>query len=205
MKRWGPISTSGSRPTRRPAASTTRRSSRRRPSANTPTHSRCQVQARKGARRRDPACTASQASGPTASRLSSISIFTGSEVRCAGGVDGFCVIRAARPFPPGILALGHGLVHGRPEIVAQVVTELLAHLLHEARDAPGIVLVEVARGSRAGQGLEASVLALDGREPRHQAREGRAAATRTGGRGGRGKRADQQADAATAVAAFVLV
>src|SRR4030095_9551952 len=61
------------------------------------------------------------------------------------------------PPPPSRLALRHRLVHCQLEVVAQVVPELPAHLLHEAGHARRIVLVEIpeARGlgerTRAGR------------------------------------------------------
>src|SRR5262245_11487474 len=161
MRRPGAISMSGSSATTWPMPSVTRRTSRRRPSPNARTHSDCQVQARNGERSREAPCRASQAEAPTASRLSWISIFTGSQFRCASGVCGFGGAGAPVPLAVRGLALGHGLVHRGLEVLAQVVAKLLSHLLHQAGDAGGIVLVEITERGGIGERLEPGVLALD--------------------------------------------
>src|SRR5687767_14741517 len=58
----------------------------------------------------------------------------------AGRLDGFL----GGPFPAVTFTFGHRLVDGRFEVVAKVIAEFLAHLLHEAGHAAGIVLVEIA-------------------------------------------------------------
>ena len=79
--------------------------------------------------------------------------------------------------------LVHRLVHGALEVVAEVVPELLAHLLHEATDAGRVVLVEVAEVAGIAQRVQALVFRPDAGEPRHQPGQGGASAARTGGRG----------------------
>src|SRR5262245_21672710 len=101
--------------------------------------------------------------------------------------------------------LTHGLVHGAFEVVAQVLAELPSHLLHEAAHAGRIVLVEVAEAARVAQGLQPLVLRLDAREARHDARQRRAAALRTGGRGGCRGAQDEETHPPSTAMAVVLV
>src|SRR5882724_539426 len=201
----------------RPSASRTYRTSRRRPSANTAAQLACHVHPRKGQRRRAAPATASQAEASAASRRSAHSTFTGSPrtrtscgfalpsqfLRRAGGARGF-IIRRRRALA-AITGLGHRLVDGGVEVVTELVAEFLAHLLHEARDARRIVLVEITRSPALRQRLEPRLLRLHGGEARHQPAQRRRAAARTRGGLGRGEAADEQAHAAPAVVALVLV
>src|SRR5438105_10615482 len=202
----------------RPSASRTYRTSRRRPSANTAAQWVCHVQPRKGQRRRAAPATASQAEASAGSRRSAHSTFTGSPrtrtscgfalpsqfLRRAGGARGFITGRR-RALGAAVTGLGHRLVDGGVEVVTQLVAEFLAHLLHEARDAGRIVLVEVTRSPALRQRLEPRLLRLHGGEARHQPTQRRRAAARTRGGLGRGEAADEQAHAAPAVVALVLV
>src|SRR5947208_8997218 len=203
----------------RPSASRTYRTSRRRPSANTAAQLACHVHPRKGQRRRAAPATASQAEASAGSRRSAHSTFTGSPrtrtscgfalpssqiLRRAGGARGF-IIRRRRALAAAVTGLGHRLVDGGVEVVTELVAEFLAHLLHEARDARRIVLVEVTRSPALRQRLEPRLLRLHGGEARHQPAQPRRAAARTRGGLGRGEAADEQAHAAPAVVALVLV
>src|SRR6266446_6793839 len=122
-------------------------------------------------------------------------------LRRAGGARGF-IIRRRRALA-AITGLGHRLVDGGVEVVTELVAEFLAHLLHEARDARRIVLVEITRSPALRQRLEPRLLRLHGGEARHQPAQRRRAAARTRGGLGRREAADEQAHAAPAVVALV--
>src|SRR5256885_6646600 len=160
----------------RPSASRTYRTSRRRPSANTAAQLACHVHPRKGQRRRAAPATLSQAAASAGSRRSAHSIFTGSprtrtscgfalpsQVRRVGGARRF-ITHWRRVLAAAVTGLGHRLVDGGVEVVTQLVAEFLAHLLHEARDARRIVLVEVTRSAALRQRLEPRLLRLHGGE-----------------------------------------
>src|SRR5438874_2232012 len=100
----------------------------------------CQIHDRNGERNRAPAWSRSHAVAPTASRRSASSTFTGKPSEVFGrarGVQGFGrPLGGARRAPR--VALRERLVHGGLEVVAEVVAELLSHLLHEGGALPGV-------------------------------------------------------------------
>src|SRR2546428_634335 len=103
------------------------------------------------------------------------------------------------------LALAERLVHRRLEVVAEVVAEFPAHLLHEPGRARGVVLVEIAEVRRVRERFQARLLRFHGGEARHHAAQAGSVTARAGRRRGRGGTKDEQADPVPTVMTLVLV
>src|SRR5262249_48885509 len=88
---------------------------------------------------------------------------------------------------------------------SEIFSHLIAHASRPARDAPRVALVQVPKGTRVGEVVEAALLRLHDGEARDQAIELLRAAMGAGSRIGRGIRLEQQTDAAAASLAAVVV
>src|SRR5215475_15009237 len=160
-------------PARAPASSETSRSCRGRPPRKARLHAVCHCQVRKG----EGCCAWSsstfQRDSSRASKPVSVSTFIGP----SGIREAFLAASEAAPHIPAVFT--RSLVHGRFQIIAEVFAHLLPHALDEARDAGGVVFVEVSQLGGVGGGFESGVFGLGGSEPRHEAEELCAATART--------------------------
>src|SRR5215467_451012 len=185
-------------PARAPASSETSRSCRGRPPRKARLHAVCHCQVRKGEGCCARSSSAFQRDSSTASKPVSVSTFIGPT-----GIREAFLAPSETPHVPAVFT--RSLVHGRFQIISEVLAHLLPHALDEARDAGGVVLVEVSQLGRVGGGFESGVFGLGGGEPRHEAEELCAAAAWTslvtGGREG----AHEQTHPPMAALAVVLV
>src|SRR5215470_10146814 len=184
-------------PASAPASSETVRSWRGRPLRKARLQAVCHCQVRKSEGCCARSSSAFQRGSSRASKPARGSTFI--------GTSGIRVTRLAAEIPQVPAILPGGLVHGGLEIVAEVLPHLLSHALDEARDAGGVVLVEVSQLGGVGGGFESGVFGFGGGEPRHEAKELCAATARTslvtGGREG----AHEQTHPPMAALAVVLV
>src|SRR5215470_13685542 len=185
-------------PARAPPSSETSRSCRGRPPRKARLHAVCHCQVRKGEGCCARSSKAFQRDSSTASKPVSVSTFIGpSSIREA--------FVAASEVPKARVVFTRGFVHGLFQVVAEVLAHLLTHALDEARDAGGVVLVEVSQLGRVGGGFESGVFGLGGGESRHEAEELCAATARTSGVTGGREGAHEQTHPPMAALAVVLV
>src|SRR5690349_16996803 len=142
-------------PASAPASSETWRSCRGRPARKARIHAVCHCQARKSEGCRARSSSPFQRDSSRASKPASASTFIGpSGIREAS--------LAAPEVSQALAVLPRVLVHGRLQVVAEVLPHLLPHALDEARDAGGVVFVEVSELGGVGGGFESGVFGLGG-------------------------------------------